>query len=218
MSEVSEAEATLIPTLTDEEMRALYNEGISRIGIVALLADSEGERVLLLEHTASDKSKAGMWGALGETSQVASRQVGWELEAPLDTLARGLQEERKVGFPKLWVPNRVPVFFMEWPVGVDRTDVAYAICPVVILDDEMVQAIEAAPVTDEVSRSVFVPVEQAADGKVLRPGMDMWLPKALDALDANAGAELVSVAASADGLPGQTQDAILEDLYGPRDG
>ena len=205
----------LVPTLTDAELRQLHAEGIQRVGIVALLVDSERQRMLLLEHTQSEKSQAGMWGALGETALVATQGDGWKIEAPMDTLARGLQEELKVpaSTGQLWVPRRLPFFSLEWPVGVNSTDTAFAICPVVVVSDELAAAIGNAEATEEVSTNTFTPIDQAS-AYDMRPGMERWLPHAIDAIDKNAGSGLVVVHLPVDELQGQTQDAILDNMYG----
>lgn len=200
-------------------MRQLHAERISRVGIVAAVVDQGMERLLMLKHKESKKTKAGMWGVLSETAIVAAQGGGgWRLEAPMDTVARGLQEEVSVTPPgQLWVPSKVPSFSHEWPIGLDTDQVALAICPVVVVDGALAEAIERAPDTEEISATEFVPLDRL-EGREFRPGISRWLPHALDAIDSNRGSALVEVRLPVDQLLGPTQDAILDNMYGPLNG
>lgn len=213
-----EAETTLIPTLTDAELRRLYDEGIDRVGVVSLLLDPD-MRMLLLEHRASHKTRAGAWGALGETALATQQAGSWQLESPIATTIRGLQEEVATAPQpnQLWIPRRVPVFFMEWPVGYNRAAMAYAVCPIVIMGQAMADAISQAPPTDEIASSTFVPIEQALEPRMLRPGMRQWLAHAMDAVERGDGSDLQVVEVPISPLEEPTQDAILATMYGTPD-
>lgn len=210
------ASAREIVALSDLELRGLYRDGFSRVGVLPLILDSNGN-ILLLQHRRSDKTEAGMWGTLGETSKVRHEGTGWVMEPPAITVLRGIKEELKVTplLENLRQPDRVHSFHMSWPVGVNYTDAsAYAICPVIVVSDQLRAAISAAPSTVEIAEHRFLPPDEIKNLSFMRPGMLTWLMEADKIMAANYGAKLSPLGVSPVRAEAFTDDAILAKMYG----
>ncbi len=212
----------VVPALSDRELKALFRDGWSRVGVVALILDEDGN-ALLLEHTASDKTTDGMWGSLGETSLARYHGDEWELEPPMNTLLRGISEELGLNVPvsELRRPSKVPFFTMAWPVGVDNpTEQAFAICPIVVVSNQLRQQITEAPLSEEITSATFVPLRDVVQNKFnLRPGASLWAERAADVVIANSNCYLEKIEPPAAFIEAsyRVQDAILPEMYGAAD-
>lgn len=217
LRETSEAaSAREIATLSDLELRGLYQDGFSRVGVLPLILDSYGN-ILLLQHRQSDKTESGMWGTLGETSKVRPEGTGWVMEPPSVTVLRGIQEELGVTPQpeELRQPDRVHSFHMSWPVGVNHAGAsAYAICPVLVVSDQLRAAILAAPPTAEIARRQFMSPDQINNLTFMRPGMLAWLMEADKTITVNLGAALSRFHVPPVQTEAFTDDAILVNMYG----
>lgn len=171
-----------LPTLSPNELEGLYREGWDRVGVVAAVLDSSFN-ILLLEHKKSEKTDDGMLGALGETALIFPEEVGWRIENPVTTLLRGIEEEAGVRLTSesLRVAETSNCFTLGWPVGVKSLhESAFAICPLVIVDDAVKDELLSGPPTEEISSKYFVPFEEAEllPDAAFRPGMREWLTEA----------------------------------------
>lgn len=206
-----------IPALHDDELRGLYHEGWQRIGIVAFIADTQGN-LLLLEHRESDKTTEGMWGPLGETSKVRLQDEAWEIESPTQTLLRGFTEELDIecSASDFLATEETPYFTASWPIGVSRPDeFAFAICPVVVVSDHLKASIEASTGKDEVKSAVFLPYTDIKLLSSLRPGTNEWLDLARATISDIGITNLVPLAetSSQASFTNNCPDAIFSQMY-----
>ena len=208
-----------LPVFDDSRLRMLHEEGWNRVGVLGLVLDSEGN-ALFLQHAASDKNPQGAWGTLGETSLTLKNNEEWVIENPLQTLIRGMQEE--LGVPvsvnDIRMPERSPFFHMGWPVGTsDLNESAFAICPVVVISNELKTAILASGPTEEIDYKIFAPLDTLAKAEPMRHGTDIWIKRAVQSTADNLASHLSEVQEPP--VLGRdhplVQDAILVNMYGP---
>ncbi len=181
----------------EPRLQGIHQEGYRRLGIVSLILNRNLE-VLLLEHTESEKCRAGMWGPLGETALGQQIDGEWYAESPMETLLRGYKEELGHELPLddvSYVPD-MPYFTFSWPVGINDTSAnAFAVCPILIAGDKLAAKIESASKTPEVTSARFAGSELATEDPAfslvsLRPGVVAWLLEAGEHINVVRDAEL----------------------------
>ena len=167
----------ILPQLTFDTLEELRNNGWSTLGTMVALTDPSGD-VMLLEHKGRGKNLSGAWGPLGETSQRSDSDI----EQPIETLFRGIQEELGVQYPKElnlsvrpsggWVIN-------QGPRGNDQRDkyVCAISFPIFIPSSTRAYLESFTHGSEEISDLRFVAPDDimAMDEESLRPGVKGWL-------------------------------------------
>ena len=207
-------EAGYLPHHQETDLRNMHADGYMRYGVVAMVLDYQ-HRLLMLEHAASDKTDAGMWGALGETSHVYQEGNNWEVEPVGSTVLRGLREEANVELEAedFKTPLHGNCIDTAWPIGLRFLDqYAYASVPLLFASPTTVEKIMDAPINnDEIVSKKMVPLEQVLQYE-LRPGTVSWLALGGAALSI-ASIETVPLQ-SQSWTPNDTvQDAVLSKMF-----
>lgn len=161
---------------------------------MAMVLNSVGD-LPLLEHRASAKVEAGMWGALGETSHVINTAASWQIEPTGTTLLRGMKEELNIDVDQkdLRVPARQSVFGCEWPVGTQYPgQLSNALCPIVEVSPSLERAILRSRPSSEIMQATFTSLDTV--NPFLRPGMINWLKQVRLIAIRNEGSPLNSFA------------------------
>lgn len=186
----TEQSSVMLPHFEPETLSRLKRDGWARLGLVAAVLD-ERQHLLMLSHKQSDKTPAGALGPLAETSQISQPTEGSpQVETVAHTLARGIKEELGVSDPSeleltgrrfgAWLLN-------AWPVGTQyATETALAICPVVHISKERRESLlDTFTETEEIDGIKFMPLDDVATEKAVRPGTHAWLKSvgASDLLD-----------------------------------
>lgn len=204
-----------LPEPDEQDLRVMHRSGFLRYGVAAMLLD-DANRMLLLEHSASDKVEAGMWGTLCETSQAFRAAGQWYIEPPAHTLLRGIREETgaDVDPDQLYLPSSGAYFETTWPVGTQHGNgLSHAVSPIVFMSAEAVETIMDAPLPlDEITTKRLVELDSVNDYR-LRPGMLKWLGEAQLAL-AQVSPTVAPLESSAWIHPSDMQDARLTDMFG----
>lgn len=206
----------LLPTRSDAELRLIHQQGFSRYGIVAMLLDDK-DRMLLLEHAESDKANAGMWGALGETSQVYHDNDNglWQVEPAVRTVLRGIKEEAgaDVCASELSVSASTPYFETTWPIGTQYGNKkSFAVSPIITLSALAVEQIMDAQIPEgEITAKQFVNVDHVSYYR-LRPGMTQWLQHAKVACT-NRSNDTIPLASEPWTNATNIQDAKLTEMF-----
>jgi hypothetical protein len=203
-----------LPERNEADLRDLQRRGFMRYGIVAMLLDGN-ERMLLLEHAASDKADSGMWGALGETSHVFEEAGHWHVEPPAHTLLRGIREETGaiIDPGQLHLPVTGAYFETTWPIGTQHGNgLSHALAPIVFMSPDAVDSIMDAPLPeDEIVTKNMIRLESVRDYP-LRPGMYKWLEEAQKAL-LRASTEIVPLENAPWVHPSTVQDARFSEMF-----
>lgn len=207
-------ETGYLPHHQESDLRDMHANGFMRYGVVAMVLDYK-DRLLLLEHAASDKTEEGMWGALGETSHVFKDGSTWKVEPVGSTVIRGLSEETNADLKP--EDFDTPVFGncidTSWPIGSRFLDqYAYASVPLLFAGPETVEKIMDAPVNNEEIRSKrMVPLDRVLNYE-LRKGTIAWLAIGATALS-TASNETVPLQSQPWTPNGTVQDAVLSELF-----
>jgi len=207
-------ETGYLPHHTEADLRNIHAEGFMRYGVVAMILDYQN-RLLLLEHAASDKTDEGMWGALGETSHVYQEGERWSVEPVGTTILRGLHEEANVDLEAadFETPTQGNCIDTPWPIGLRFLDqYAYASVPLLFASAQTVEKIMDAPLdNDEIVAKKMVPLEQVFQYE-LRPGTVSWLTLGAAALSI-ASNEVVPMQTQAWKPNNSVQDAVLSKMF-----
>ena len=207
-------ETGYLPHHQESDLREMHAQGFMRYGVVAMVLDDQN-RLLLLEHAASDKTEEGMWGALGETSHAFKNNGTWEVEPVGTTVIRGLREETNADLKP--EDFDTPVFGncidTSWPIGSRFLDqYAYASVPLLFAGPETVEKIMDAPVNNEEIRSKrMVPLDRVLNYE-LRKGTIAWLAIGATALS-TASNDTVPLQSQPWTPNGSVQDAVLSELF-----
>ena len=207
-------ETGYLPHHQESDLRDMHAKGFMRYGVVAMVLDDQN-RLLLLEHAASDKTEEGMWGALGETSHAFKNNGTWEVEPVGTTVIRGLREETNADLKP--EDFDTPVFGncidTSWPIGSRFLDqYAYASVPLLFAGPETVEKIMDAPVNNEEIRSKrMVPLDRVLNYE-LRKGTIAWLAIGATALS-TASNDTVPLQSQPWTPNGTVQDAVLSELF-----
>lgn len=203
-----------LPEPNEQDLRDMHQSGYLRYGVAAMLLD-KANRMLLLEHSASDKVESGMWGTLCETSQAFRVAGQWHIEPPAHTLLRGIHEETGASIDpsQLYLPSAGAYFETTWPVGTQYGNgLSHAVSPIVFMSAEAVETIMDAPLPpDEITTKRLVHLESVSDYR-LRPGMLKWLGEAQLAL-AQASTTAAPLENSTWVHPVNVQDARLSEMF-----
>jgi hypothetical protein len=217
-----EAIGGLFSAYDEQLLNTLRQEGYQRLGVVSLILNRNFE-VLLLEHAESEKNRAGMWGPLGETALAQPTEEGWTAESSMETLARGYKEElgHELPFNEVRYAPDMPYFTFSWPVGInDTTANAFAVCPIIVVDEQLASRIESASKTPEVTSARFAGSELATEDPAfslvsLRPGVVAWLLEAGECINSVRDADLKPLPLPVNrfdySVP--SQDAIFSNMY-----
>ena len=207
-------ETGYLPHHQESDLREMHAQGFMRYGVVAMVLDDQN-RLLLLEHAASDKTEEGMWGALGETSHAFKNNGTWEVEPVGTTVIRGLREETNADLKP--EDFDTPVFGncidTSWPIGSRFLDqYAYASVPLLFAGPETVEKIMDAPVNNEEIRSKrMVPLDRVLNYE-LRKGTIAWLAIGATALS-TASNDTVPLQSQPWTPNGSVRDAVLSELF-----
>ena len=207
-------ETGYLPHHQESDLRDMHAKGFMRYGVVAMVLDDQN-RLLLLEHAASDKTEEGMWGALGETSHAFKNNGTWEVEPVGTTVIRGLREETNADLKP--EDFDTPVFGncidTSWPIGSRFLDqYAYASVPLLFAGPETVEKIMDAPVNNEEIRSKrMVPLDRVLNYE-LRKGTIAWLAIGATALS-TASNDTVPLQSQPWTPNGSVRDAVLSELF-----
>ena len=207
-------ETGYLPHHQESDLRDMHAKGFMRYGVVAMVLDDQN-RLLLLEHAASDKTEEGMWGALGETSHAFKNNGTWEVEPVGTTVIRGLREETNADLKP--EDFDTPVFGncidTSWPIGSRFLDqYAYASVPLLFAGPETVEKIMDAPVNNEEIRSKrMVPLDRVLNYE-LRTGTIAWLAIGATALS-TASNDTVPLQSQPWTPNGSVRDAVLSELF-----
>lgn len=170
---------SMLPEINADDVRTIGASGLwSRLGIVVAIIDDRG-KYLMLEHRSSDKTYAGQWGPLAETSHYSTTKSGdIQVEQPAQTLARSIREELGVASPDtLGLMARATGAWIldSWPVGKRYKDqFALAVSPVVHIGGEGREQLEDFTGTEEISAVDFMDPEEIQDIPTRR-GVGSWL-------------------------------------------
>ncbi|MCX6729326.1 MAG: hypothetical protein NTV95_01590 [Candidatus Saccharibacteria bacterium] len=207
-------ETGYLPHHQESDLREMHAQGFMRYGVVAMVLDDQN-RLLLLEHAASDKTEEGMWGALGETSHAFKNNGTWEVEPVGTTVIRGLREETNADLKP--EDFDTPVFGncidTSWPIGSRFLDqYAYASVPLLFAGPETVEKIMDAPVNNEEIRSKRMVTLDRVLNYELRKGTIAWLAIGATALS-TASNDTVPLQSQPWTPNGSIQDAVLSELF-----
>jgi hypothetical protein len=214
-----------LPNYTEAHLLELYEAGMHRYGVMAAFFNTGGQ-ILMLEHEESPKTKAGMWGPLGETSHVKRDARGnWHVEPLLLTMLRGLKEEIHVSLEPedMWLPSDEPSILTTWPLGmIDGRMVpggkTIAQTPIVHVSDEVAEMLVAGSSSDEVRQAAWLRPEDVQRLALLRPGVQSWIGRVVQQDRATSKSAFANPELSAwhPGLASVAQDAILHTMFASR--